>query len=73
MVNLHITRGEVAEILTEKLADNSRNSRGSPGGIGLLVFVVLVMIFLYRGSTVTRLLEVLHATHLSYNCACVLV
>ena len=32
MVNLHITRGEVAEILTEKLADNLRNSRGLPGG-----------------------------------------
>ncbi len=33
MVDLHITRGELAEILPEKLADNSRNSRGLPGGL----------------------------------------
>ncbi len=34
VINLHITRGgELAEILTEKLADNSRNSCGRPGGI----------------------------------------
>ncbi len=32
MVNLHITRGELTEILTEQLVDNSRNSRGLPGG-----------------------------------------
>ncbi len=33
MVNLHISRGELAENLIKKLADNSRNSRGLPGGI----------------------------------------
>ncbi len=35
MVNLHITSGELAEILTEKPADNLRNSHGSPGGMGI--------------------------------------
>ena len=34
MVNLHITRGEVAEILAEKLTDNLRNSRDMQVGGG---------------------------------------
>ncbi len=32
MANLHITHGELVEILTEQLADNLRNSRGLPDG-----------------------------------------
>ncbi len=32
MVKLQITRGELVEILTGKLADNSRNSRWLPDG-----------------------------------------
>ena len=31
MVKLHITRGELVDILTEKVADNSQNSSVSPG------------------------------------------
>ena len=37
MVNLHITRGELADILIEKLLDNSQNSRGLPGGVCMFI------------------------------------
>ena len=45
---LHITRGELAEILTEKLADNSRNSRGSPSGMRLDTFAIIFTDPLYH-------------------------
>ncbi len=32
MVNLHLSHRDLVELLTEKLANDSQNSCGSPGG-----------------------------------------